>query len=108
MIISKEAQARKNIVVYSGFIKYFPLAIMEVAKLSKIANDQHNPGEPLHWAKEKSIDHPDAMMRHQIDSLTEEKDNDGVYHLTKVAWRANAQLEMFLENKQKELEDVKK
>jgi len=99
MKISKEAQARKDVPVYSGFIKYFPLAIMEVAKLSKIANDQHNPGEPLHWAKEKSTDEPDAMMRHLIDHARgEEFDTDGVRHLTKVCWRACALLQRTLEN----------
>lgn len=99
-MIKEEINPRKNIPIYSGFIKYFPLAILDVAKLSKIANDQHNPGEPLHWAKEKSTDEPDAMMRHLIDyARGEEFDTDGVLHITKVAWRAMAQLERFLEIK---------
>lgn len=92
------AEERKGIPVYSGFIKYFPRAIKAVARLSKIANDQHNPGEPLHWAKEKSTDELDALMRHMIDDvLGEEKDTDDVLHITKVAWRAMAQLERKLE-----------
>jgi len=92
------SEERKGIPVYSGFIKYFPRAILSVARLSKIANDQHNPGEPLHWAKEKSQDEPDAMMRHLIDDiLTDGVDTDGVLHLTKVAWRSMANLERELE-----------
>jgi hypothetical protein len=95
-------EERKGIPVYSGFIKYFPRAILAVARLSKIANDQHNPGEPLHWAKEKSQDEPDAMMRHLIDDIISDKvDTDGVMHLTKVSWRAMALLERRLE----EIED---
>lgn len=92
-------EERKGIPVYTGFIKYFPRAIMAIARLSKVANDQHNPGEPLHWAKEKSQDESDAMMRHLIDDIIgEELDSDGILHLTKVAWRAMANLERKLEN----------
>lgn len=93
------AEERKGIPVYSGFIKYFPDAILAVAELSRIANDQHNPNEPLHWAKEKSTDEPDAMMRHLIDHAKgEERDTDTVRHLTKVAWRAMAHLQRTIEN----------
>lgn len=98
-MIKLTAEERKGIPVYSGFIKYFPRAILEVARLSKVANDQHNPGEPLHWAKEKSTDEPDALMRHLIDDIiSDEIDTDGIKHLTKVAWRAMALLERRLEN----------
>ena len=94
-----EAERRKGIPVYTGFIKYFPDAILAIAELSRIANDQHNPGEPVHWAKEKSTDEPDALMRHLIDDAKgEEFDSDGVRHLTKVAWRAMANLQRKLEN----------
>jgi hypothetical protein len=94
-----EAQQRKNAPMYSGFVKYFPLAMEAVARLSKIANDQHNPGEPLHWAKEKSTDHEDCIVRHLADhSKGNLVDTDGQLHLTKVAWRGMAALETFLEN----------
>ena len=97
------AEQRKEIPVYSGFVKYFPRAIMAVSHLSKIANDQHNPGEPLHWAKEKSTDEPDALMRHLIDHAKGiDYDTDGILHLTKVAWRAMANLERYLETKEKD------
>lgn len=97
--LTAEAQNRKNIPVFSGFVKYFPDAILAVAQLSKVANDQHNPGEPLHWAKEKSTDEPDALMRHLIDdAMGEVRDTDGIRHLTKVAWRAMANLQRTIEN----------
>ena len=98
MIIN--AEERKNTPVYTGFIKYFPRAILAVARLSKVANDQHNPGEPLHWAKEKSTDELDALMRHMIDDVIGDKtDTDDILHITKVAWRAMANLERELEKK---------
>lgn len=101
-MFKSKKETRKDYPVYSGFIKYFPNAILEVAHLSKIGNDQHNKGEPLHWAKEKSTDEPDALMRHLIDhakGIT--YDTDGIAHLVKVAWRAMALLERELENDKK-------
>jgi hypothetical protein len=93
-----DAKQRKDTPIFSGAIKYFPLAIAEVARLSKVANDQHNPGEPLHWAREKSSDHLDALMRHLTDVAQGVVfDTDGQRHQTKIAWRALAQLELDLE-----------
>jgi hypothetical protein len=71
-----------------------------VAQLSFAANEQHNPGEPLHWAKEKSTDEQDAGMRHAIEPLLiggSEYDGDGFAHKVKKAWRALAELQRFLE-----------
>lgn len=95
MNLPKDAQARKAIPVFSGFVRYFPKAMAAVAELSRIGNDQHNPGEPLHWAREKSGDELDACMRHLMEAGT--VDGDGVRHSTKAAWRAMANLEKELE-----------
>ena len=93
-----DASERKTIPIATGFIDYFPLAIIAVAELSRIGNDQHNPGKPLHWDRSKSGDESDALMRHFLQRGT--VDTDEVRHSTKVAWRALALL-------QKELEDDK-
>src|ERR1035437_11166541 len=61
------AAKRKRIPLASGVLDYFPLALCAVAECSHKGNDQHNPGQPLHWAREKSGDHRDALMRHLID-----------------------------------------
>lgn len=93
------AAARKAIPVYSGFIKYFPRAIAAVAELSRVGNDQHNPGQPLHWDRSKSGDERDALMRHLLDEAAGvPTDTDGIAHATKVAWRAMAALEKILED----------
>ena len=93
-----EAQQRKATPVYSGVISYFPRALQEIAKVSYIGNEQHNPGTPLHWDRTKSQDELDALMRHLTDHATGiEVDTDGQLHMTKVAWRALAQLEKMLE-----------
>jgi hypothetical protein len=89
------AQERKAIPIATGFVDYFPLAVAAVAELSRIGNDQHNPGEPLHWARGKSMDQSDCLMRHFVERGT--MDGDGVRHSTKVAWRAMALLQLELE-----------
>jgi hypothetical protein len=87
--------ARKAIPVATGFVDYFPDAIVAVAELSRIGNDQHNPGKPLHWDRSKSGDEADALMRHFLQRGT--TDSDGVRHSTKLAWRAMALLQKELE-----------
>lgn len=92
-------QVRKNQPVFSGVLKYFPDALKEVSKASKAGNDQHHPDKPLHWDKSKSNDNEDALVRHLIDHSQNPMDDDGVLHLAKVAWRALAALQIFLEEK---------
>jgi hypothetical protein len=96
------AQWRKQRPVYSGVLKYFPDAIMEVAYVSFIGNEQHNPGQPLHWSKEKSSDHEDCIARHLIDHSKNPEDSDGGLHLAKEAWRSLAALQIYLDKKKKE------
>lgn len=86
---------RKNHPVATGVLDYFPDAIMEVALCSKVGNDQHNPGQPLHWAREKSSDHADCAVRHLMDRGT--IDTDGIRHSAKAAWRALALLQLEIE-----------
>ena len=90
-----DAAARKAIPIYSGFVKYFPKAMAAVAELSRIGNEQHNPGKPLHWDRSKSSDELDALTRHLSEAGT--TDADGIKHSVKVAWRAMANLEKELE-----------
>jgi hypothetical protein len=66
-----------------------------VARCSKAGNDQHNPGQPLHWDKAKSTDELDACIRHLLEAG--KIDSDGIRHSAKAAWRALASLERELE-----------
>ena len=86
---------RKECPISSGVLDYFPLAIAEIARVSFAGNEQHNKGEPLHWAREKSTDHADCLMRHFMERGT--KDTDGMRHLAKAAWRVLAMLQLELE-----------
>jgi hypothetical protein len=42
----------------------------------------------MHWAREKSTDHADCIVRHLVERGA--VDSDGVRHSVKVAWRALA------------------
>ena len=86
---------RKKYPLFTGVLKYFPDAIMEVARCSWAGNEQHHPDKPLHWDRSKSNDHLDAMLRHTVQAG--QIDTDGVRHSAKVAWRALANLQMELE-----------
>lgn len=95
--VPTEAADRKKTPVWSGFVKYFPRAIVAISQVSQAGNDQHNPGQPLHWAKEKSRDHFDTALRHLIDHLFNPVDTDGQLHLAKAGWRILAAIETYLE-----------
>jgi hypothetical protein len=94
-VIPTEAAARKAIPLYTGCLRYFPDALAAVAELSRIGNEQHNPGKPLFWDRSKSTDELDALVRHLMDAGT--IDVDKVRHSTKVAWRALANLQKEIE-----------
>ena len=97
-MLPKSSKERKQIPIYSGLLKYFPDACAAVAHVSFVGNEQHNPGESLHWAKEKSNDHVDCIGRHLTDHASGERfDPDGERILAKVAWRALAALQIEIE-----------
>jgi hypothetical protein len=95
MALPTEAKARKEFPLATGLLDYFPDALVEVAGVSYIGNEQHNPGTPLHWDRSKSQDEADALMRHFLERGT--LDGDGVRHTAKVAWRALALLQKEIE-----------
>ena len=86
---------RKQVPMARGLLDYFPAALAEVARLSQVGNNKHNPGEELHWARGKSMDHADCILRHLAERGA--KDTDGLSHSVKVAWRALALLQEELE-----------
>lgn len=87
---------RQDYPMADGLLDYFPNALAEVAKVSKIGNDQHNPGEPMHWARNKSTDHANKVMRHLVDRG--KRDGRGVRHTARAAWRILAMLQTELED----------
>ncbi len=94
-LLPTDPNERKNIPIASGVLDYFPAALAEIAKVSKAGNDQHNPGQVLHWARGKSMDQSDTIIRHFLERG--EIDSDGLRHSAKLAWRALALLQLEME-----------
>jgi hypothetical protein len=90
-----DAKERKQIPIASGVFDYFTSALIEVAKVSYEGNNQHNPGQPLHWSRGKSSDHADTMLRHFTERGT--IDTDKLRHSAKMVWRALAILQLEME-----------
>ena len=88
------SELRKFYPLATGLLDYFPDACAAVAEVSYLGNQKHNPGEPMHHARGKSMDHADCIARH----LTERGGFDGgIRHSAALAWRALALLQEELE-----------
>ena len=97
--LPEEAKERKKYPIATGFLEYFPDAVVAISNVSWRGGQQHHPEKPLHWDRNKSTDEADTMMRHFMQRGT--LDTDGVRHMAKCAWRCLALL-------QKEIEAEKK
>jgi hypothetical protein len=94
----KTSAERKAEPIHSGVMLYFPDALAAVARISKAGNDKHNPGEPLHWARGKSMDQMDASARHML-TLDVVDPESGELEAAHNAWRALAQLQLLEEKR---------
>lgn len=68
MTLPADSAERKQYPMFSGCLAYFPAALAGVARISKQGNDKHNPGQPMHHARGKSMDHADCILRHLTDT----------------------------------------
>lgn len=96
------SEGRKEVPLHRGLLRYFPAALALVARISKIGNDKHNAGQPMHHARGKSADHSDCVMRHLVDLDVDYGhgkgyDENGVPQVGYIAWRALALAQEWLE-----------
>lgn len=98
MTLPNDAKARESWPFYDYMYGYFPDAFMAEVEVSWVGNQQHNPGQKMHWAREKSTDHMNKAMRHIDDyGRGNKKDTDGCWHLAKAIWRLKARLQLDIE-----------
>jgi hypothetical protein len=101
LTLPTDSQARKGYPLYRGCLKYFPAALAGVAQISKAGNDKHNPGQDLHHARSKSMDHGDCILRHLMDvtdllaahsrtQATQVSEQEILNEVNQMAWRALA------------------
>ena len=95
--------------VWDYMFKYFPLAFLEEVRVAVLGNKQHNAGQPLHWARGKSMDQLNTALRHlfdyakaKADGVTVPRDAKGSAALAQAIWRLKAQLQLDLEEEAKE------
>lgn len=93
MSLTSDIKERKATPICTGVLDYFPNALAAIARLSKKANERHNPGQPMHWAMHKSTDHADCLLRHLADRGQLDAEW-GESHTVEVAWRGLALLEV--------------
>lgn len=92
----RNSAERKGEPVYDGVLRYFPDALAAISRVSKAGNDKHNPGEPLHWARGKSTDQMNCVVRHSFTPEALDPDT-GEAELAHAAWRLLAQLQLLEE-----------
>lgn len=59
-----DSAGRKTIPLYEVLFGYFPDAMVALAEHSYKGNQKHNPGQELHHARTKSMDHENCILRH--------------------------------------------
>jgi hypothetical protein len=104
---------RKMLRVFTVLCHYFPKAMREVTRVCVAGNAQHNPGEPLHWVRGKSMDQMNALFHHMVDhemgevfdqtdppEILAAVDGKPLYSMAKGAWRALAELELTIEREE--------
>lgn len=99
LLAGKNAQERKEYPIYEGVFGYFRDALVRVAGVSWAGNNQHNPGQPLHWARGKSTDQMDCILRHAAEVDLDDMSDETEQHLGSLAWRSLAALQIYLEKK---------
>ena len=93
-LLETDSASRKAYPITSGVLDYFSDAVAAVAEVSYLGNEKHNKGQPMHWARGKSMDHADCIARHLIERGGFDGD---IRHTAALAWRALALLQEELE-----------
>lgn len=91
-----DSAARKQVPLWTFLSTYFPKTFVAMTQLSYAANEKHNPGQSMHWAREKSADHKDCILRHLLDEERVDPET-GQPEAVAAAWRACANAELVIE-----------
>lgn len=100
---------RKEWECWTYLMEYMPDAFLEEVRVAIAGNQQHNPGQHLHWARGKSTDQMNTAFRHMWEHTMAARwgrgsmvDVDKCYHLAKAIWRLRAELQLTLERVRRE------
>lgn len=93
--LPEDDATRASYPMADGCLDYFPNALAEVSRISYEGNLKHNPGEPMHWNRHKSLDHRNKIIRHTVESKPDTE--AAIEHAAQAAWRALAELQQKIE-----------
>ena len=96
--ILPDDDTRSDYPLYDGLFAYFPAALCEVSRWSRVGNIKHNgPDSHLHWSREISTDHENKILRHLLDA--DKETEDGFIEAVALAWRSLALCQTLLEKR---------
>lgn len=93
--LPEDDATRASYPMAEGCLDYFPNALAEVSRISYEGNLKHNPDEPMHWNRHKSLDHRNKIIRHTVESKPDTE--AAIEHAAQAAWRALAELQQKIE-----------
>lgn len=89
-----DSKVREQYPLFDGLLAYFPAALLEVARWSKVGGAKYNH-DRLRWVRELSTDHENKILRHLLDAR--QVDSNGFPEAVALAWRALALCQTILE-----------
>lgn len=87
---------REEYPLFDGLFAYFPAALLEVSRWSKVGGAKYNH-DKMRWVRELSQDHPNKILRHLLDY--DQVEENGFLEAVPLAWRALALCQTELEKK---------
>ena len=95
-VLPDENEVRSQYPLWDGLFAYFPAALCEVSRWSKVGGAKWND-DKLRWVREKSTDHENKILRHLLDA--DKEVDDGFIEAVALAWRALALCQELLEKR---------
>ena len=95
-ILPDDNEVRQQYPLFDALFGYFPAALCEVARWSKVGGAKWND-DKLRWVREKSTDHENKILRHLLDY--DQVEENGFVEAVPLAWRALALCQTVLEQR---------
>ena len=89
-----DSSVREEYPLWDALFGYFPAALLEVVRWSKVGGAKYNK-DKLRWVREESTDHENKILRHLLDAR--QVDENGFPEAVALAWRALALCQTILE-----------
>lgn len=117
-LLPSDDKLRKMLPMFKQVARYFPKALREITAVSVVNNVRYNPGREandINWARGKSPHQLDSAFHHMLEHAVDKKLFDEVpedvqkltgikrvYILAEAAWRICAELELTIEEVEKQ------